>query len=223
MIRCILKKEGESDPLSLKLELFEAPSSLAPMEQEKHLAIMNGSGPGSDPQKPLALVIVDVFDKKICAKLGCGERTECASDWILAHFLCEENGRSRLLHELEDVLHARDIRLRNAPWRNNINMGASKQMSDDYRTILTVVRNSPEYKTDAGDSRWLSFERGDVLHTDGIRLDNVGIKTGWLDEGKQMSGDLKILTVVQATLQKKKLLTPIGLATALVMLDVRTN
>jgi len=78
LIRCIVKKEErefgsvplKSDPLNT--ELFEAPSSLAPMKQEQHLAIMNGSGPGSDPRKPLALVITEyALDKTICAIHDC--------------------------------------------------------------------------------------------------------------------------------------------------------
>jgi hypothetical protein len=116
MIRCILKKE-QIDSVTLKLELFETPSSLAPMEQEKHLAIMNGSGPGSDPRKALALVVVDeyAFDKTICATINWGERTECASDWILAHFLCKGLGKidSRWLSfACGDVLHTDRIVIR---------------------------------------------------------------------------------------------------------------
>jgi hypothetical protein len=138
------------------------------MTQDKHLAIMNLSGPGSDPRRPLALVIVDTFDKTICATSDSSEWTECASDWILAHFLCEEFG-------------------------------------DD-------------------DSRWLSFARGDVLHTDGILLKNVPSSySGLVFGGKQMSGDYrKILTVVHTTLQALEKMH-IGLMTALVVLDVRTN
>jgi hypothetical protein len=165
MIRCMLKKE-EFDSFALKSELFEASSSLAPMEQEKHLAIMSGSGPGSDRRKPLALVIADAFDKKICATIDCSEWTECASDWILAHFLWEGYGE--------------------------------------------------------GNSRWLSFARGDILHTDGIlRRCVVGVDETSLR--KQMSSDYhKILTGVQATFQNTNTVH-IGLAIALVVSDVRTN
>jgi hypothetical protein len=59
------------------------------------------------------------------------------------------------------------------------------------------------------------------LHTDGILLKNVAWT--YSARGKQMSGDYrKILTVVHATLQNTNLMH-IGLAIALVVLDVRTN
>jgi hypothetical protein len=126
IIRCILKKEGRKrDSSSRKSKLFEAPSSLAPLEREKHLAITNGSGPGSDPRKPLALLIADAFNKTIYAARDNSEWTECASDWILAHFFCEDNGK-----------HCGDVL---AVCEDNINMGAGKRTSDDYRTILMVV------------------------------------------------------------------------------------
>jgi len=68
MIRCVVKKENiQFDPSYLKPKLFEDSSSLVPIKQQKRLAVMNGSGPGSDPRKPLALVLVDAFDKKIRA------------------------------------------------------------------------------------------------------------------------------------------------------------
>jgi hypothetical protein len=68
MIRCILKKEEiDFDSLGFKPELFKASSSTTPMKHGTRLAIMEGSGPGSDPRKPLALVFVDTFVKTIRA------------------------------------------------------------------------------------------------------------------------------------------------------------
>jgi hypothetical protein len=147
VIRCINRKEEiEFDSLTQKMVLFETLSSLAAMEREKHLAITNGSGPGSDPRKPLALVIADAFDRTICATNETRERTECASDWILAHFRCEEMGQSdsRWLNLARgNVLRTDGILLKNVAWTYSAT-GRGKQMSGDYRKILTVVHATPQ-------------------------------------------------------------------------------
>jgi hypothetical protein len=71
------------------------------------------------------------------------------------------------------------------------------------------------------DSRWLSFTRGDVLHTDRILLSARYTVAG--NESKQMPDNYhKTLTVGHATLQNTHTLH-IGPATALVVLDVRTS
>jgi hypothetical protein len=52
---CMCRKEGSVNPYP---ELFASASNKTPMRKDKYLSI--GSGPGSHPSKPLALVIQDI-------------------------------------------------------------------------------------------------------------------------------------------------------------------
>ena len=69
VIRCICKLEGIGRFRFARL--FLSSSSPSPMDRFEHVDILTGTGPGSDPRRPLALVLADGLDgfgKVIVAK-----------------------------------------------------------------------------------------------------------------------------------------------------------
>ena len=74
VIRCICHVEEDSrDHYS---QLFLSASSASPMDRQERVAILTGSGPGSNPRQPLALLLLDesdAYSKVIVAKQDGGE------------------------------------------------------------------------------------------------------------------------------------------------------
>ena len=71
IIRCMCKVEQITRYHFAKLFVFDATATL--MDEKEALAILTGSGPGSDYRRPLALVLgpeSDVFTRSIMAKHG---------------------------------------------------------------------------------------------------------------------------------------------------------
>ena len=109
--------EGISDAQRvLGLKLFESVSRTVPLDKQKPLTILGGSGPGVDPQEPLALVVCSLFDKPILARCKSGEQQTVVL-LILEpdHFHCEDNRQDRawLTYVTGDILHTNSVLFRN--------------------------------------------------------------------------------------------------------------
>jgi hypothetical protein len=92
----------------LRLKLFESASCLVPLDRQKHLTILDGSGLGVDPQEPLAFVVCNLFEKPILARCKFGEQqTILLLTLEPAHFHCEDNRQDRawLSYTTGDILY----------------------------------------------------------------------------------------------------------------------
>jgi hypothetical protein len=75
---CMAEKIADTQRV-LEFKLFESASSVDPLDKQKHLTIVDGSGPGVDPEEPLTLVICNLLEKPILARQKRGEQqTICA-------------------------------------------------------------------------------------------------------------------------------------------------
>jgi hypothetical protein len=70
-IKCICKAEAiEKVRWATSCKLFESAFSESAMDDKKHLAVLDESGLGSNPQKPLALVVCNRLEKAHCSFCG---------------------------------------------------------------------------------------------------------------------------------------------------------
>jgi hypothetical protein len=100
----------------LGFQLFESASRSAPLELQKPLTILDGSGPGVDPQEPLALVVRNILDKPILARCKCGEQqTILFLTLESAHFHREDNrlDRAWLSYVTGEILYTNNVLRRN--------------------------------------------------------------------------------------------------------------
>jgi hypothetical protein len=81
--KCICKAEGiESARWVTTCKLFESAFSESAMDDKKHIAVLDESGPGSDPQKPLALVVTNRLEKVMLARCSSRGKQTTYAFWL---------------------------------------------------------------------------------------------------------------------------------------------